>query len=94
MLNQAADFTKFKTFTIRDGQLNAKKPALDSELTKKNLQTEIEKALTAKGAPQRRVVTQFSSHAKSKLCHPERSEGSAVGLARRQAKLSYHVQPG
>jgi hypothetical protein len=47
--DQAADFTKYKTFTVRDGQLSARSPALNSELTKKNIQTEIEKALTAKG---------------------------------------------
>lgn len=47
--DQAADFTKYKTFAVRDGQLNARAPALNSELTKKNLQTEIEKALVTKG---------------------------------------------
>ena len=47
--DQAANFTKYKTFAVRDGQMNAKAPALNSELTKKNLQTEIENALTAKG---------------------------------------------
>lgn len=47
--DQAADFTKFKTFAIRDGQLNSRSPALNSELTKKNLETEIVRALTAKG---------------------------------------------
>jgi hypothetical protein len=47
--DQAADFTKYKTFAVRDGQLSARSPALNSELTKKNIQTEIEKALTAKG---------------------------------------------
>ena len=47
--DQSADFTKYKTFTVRDGQLSARSPALNSELTQKNIQTEIEKALTAKG---------------------------------------------
>jgi hypothetical protein len=47
--DQSVDFTKFKTFAVRDGQLNARAPALNSELTKKNIQTEIERALTAKG---------------------------------------------
>jgi len=47
--DQAADFTKYKTFVVRDGQLSARSPALNGELTKKNIQTEIEKALTARG---------------------------------------------
>ena len=37
----AADFTKFKTFAIRDGQLNSKNPALNSELTKKRIDADI-----------------------------------------------------
>ena len=47
--DQAADFSKYKTFAIRDGQLNSRNPALNSGLTKKNIEAEIEKALTAKG---------------------------------------------
>jgi hypothetical protein len=47
--DQSTDFTKYKTFTVREGRLSARSPALNSELTKKNIQTEIEKALTAKG---------------------------------------------
>jgi Domain of unknown function (DUF4136) len=47
--DQSIDFSKYKTFAVRDGQLNSKEPALNSELTKKNIQTEIEKALVAKG---------------------------------------------
>jgi len=30
--DEAVDFTKYKTFAIRDGQLNSKNPALNSEL--------------------------------------------------------------
>lgn len=47
--DESADFTKFKTFAIRDGQLNSRNPALSSELTKKRIETEIARALTAKG---------------------------------------------
>jgi hypothetical protein len=35
--DQAVDFSKFKTFAIRDGQLNSKNPALNSELVKKRI---------------------------------------------------------
>ena len=47
--DQAADFSKFKTFAIREGQLNSKGPALNSELVKKRIEADIEAALRAKG---------------------------------------------
>jgi hypothetical protein len=47
--DDAADFTAFKTFAIRDGQLNSKNPAINSELTKKRIENDIERALAEKG---------------------------------------------
>ena len=47
--DETVDFSKFKTFSIREGEIKTKTPALSSELTKKRIETEIEKALTAKG---------------------------------------------
>jgi Domain of unknown function (DUF4136) len=47
--DQAADFTKYKTFAIRDGQLNSKNPALNSELIKKQIEADIARDLGAKG---------------------------------------------
>jgi len=47
--DQAADFTKFKTFAIRNGELNSKNPALNSDLVKKRIEADIVGALTAKG---------------------------------------------
>jgi len=47
--DQAVNFSKFKTFAVRDGQINSPNPALNSELTKKRLEAEIEQALTARG---------------------------------------------
>jgi hypothetical protein len=47
--DQAADFGKFKTFAIRDGQLNSKNPALNSELIKKQINAAIERDLSARG---------------------------------------------
>jgi hypothetical protein len=47
--DQAADFSKYKTFAIRDGQLNSKNPALNSELIKKRIDADIERDLTARG---------------------------------------------
>jgi len=47
--DQAADFTRYKTFAIRDGQLNSKNPALNSELIKKQIEADIERDLGARG---------------------------------------------
>jgi hypothetical protein len=47
--DQAADFSKYKTFAIRDGQLNSRNPALNSELVKKKIDADIVRYLTARG---------------------------------------------
>ena len=47
--DKALDFSQFKTFTIRDGKINAKDPMLSSELVEKNLRTSIVEQLKAKG---------------------------------------------
>lgn len=47
--DQAIDFSKYKTFAIRDGQLNSRNPALNSELVKKRLDADIERNLEARG---------------------------------------------
>jgi len=45
----AVDFARYKTFAIRDGQLNSRNPALNSELTKKRIDAAIQRSLAAKG---------------------------------------------
>jgi hypothetical protein len=47
--DQAADFSKYKTFAIREGQLNSRNPALNSDLVKKRIDADIEKYLTTRG---------------------------------------------
>ncbi len=47
--DRAADFSKYKTFAIRNGQLNSKNPALNSDLVKKRFDSDIERYLTARG---------------------------------------------
>lgn len=47
--DQSADFSQFKTFTIRQGRLNTKNPALNSDLVRQKIDAEIRKRLTAKG---------------------------------------------
>jgi hypothetical protein len=45
----AVDFSRFKTFAIREQRLNSSNPALNSELVKKQINADIQKALGAKG---------------------------------------------
>jgi Domain of unknown function (DUF4136) len=47
--DQAVDFSRFRTFAIRAGQLNSRNPSLNSELVKKRLDADIQKFLGAKG---------------------------------------------
>jgi hypothetical protein len=47
--DQAVDFSKFKTFAIRDSRLNSQNPSLNSELVRKRLDADIQKYLGAKG---------------------------------------------
>ena len=47
--DQAADFARYRTFAIRDGQLNSRNPALNSELVKKQIEADIARGLTARG---------------------------------------------
>ena len=71
--DQAADFSKYKTFAIRDGQLNSRNSALNSELVKKRIDADIERYLTARGLtmvserPDLNVVYRFGSVRKAEL---------------------------
>jgi hypothetical protein len=47
--DQAANFSAYRTFAIRDGKLNSRNPALNSELVQKRIDTDIERGLTARG---------------------------------------------
>ena len=47
--DQGADFSHYKTFAVRGGQLNSKDPSLNSDLTKKRIESDIASALAAKG---------------------------------------------
>jgi hypothetical protein len=44
----AIDFSKYHTFAIRDGRLNSNNPALNSELVRKKIDADIQRALEAK----------------------------------------------
>jgi hypothetical protein len=45
----SVDFSRFKTFAIRDARLNSTNPSLNSELVRKRLDFDIVKYLSAKG---------------------------------------------
>lgn len=45
----SVDFSKFRTFAIRDGRLNSKNPSLNSDLVRKRIEFDIQKFLSAKG---------------------------------------------
>jgi Domain of unknown function (DUF4136) len=45
----AVDFSKFKTFAIRDGRLSSQNPSLNNDLIRKRLEADIQKYLVAKG---------------------------------------------
>jgi uncharacterized protein DUF4136 len=47
--DEAVDFSQFKTFAIRSGQLNSRNPALNNDLVKKRIEADIERDLTARG---------------------------------------------
>jgi hypothetical protein len=47
--DQTVDFSRFRTFAIRDGRLNSKNPSLNSELVRKRLDADIQRYLGAKG---------------------------------------------
>ena len=47
--DQGADFSRFRTFTIREPRLNSKNPSLNNELVRKQLDTDIQRYLGAKG---------------------------------------------
>jgi Domain of unknown function (DUF4136) len=47
--DRAVDFSRYKTFAIRGGQLNSRNPVLNSELIKKQIEADITGSLTARG---------------------------------------------
>ena len=47
--DDSVDFAKFKTFRIGEGQLKSKSPSLNSDLTRRKIETEIRKRLIEKG---------------------------------------------
>ena len=84
--DQAADFTKYKTFAIRDSQLNSKNASLNSELVKKRIDADITSDLTAKGltlvsqGPSDLNVRYVLGSAGGSRSNPIPQDGGASGL--------------
>ena len=90
--DQAADFSKFKTFAIRSRELNSQNPALNSDLVKKQIEADIEKGLTAKGLEETtgradvNVVYHFGSARKSEI---ETYPAGWYGFGTRAVRVPY-----
>jgi len=50
--DQAANFAQYKTFAIRNGTLNSRNPALNSELVRKQIESDLARDLSARGLTQ------------------------------------------
>jgi len=90
--DQNADFTAYKTFSIRRGQLNSQNPPLNSELIKKQIDSDIARGLTAKGLTATdghadlNVVYHFGSARRSEL---EAYPAGWRGLGTRYVRVPY-----
>ena len=90
--DRTADFSKFKTFAIRNGELNSRNPALNSELVKKQIEADIVKDLTARGLTESsghadvNVVYHFGSARKSEI---ETYPAGWYGLGTRAVRVPY-----
>lgn len=47
--DESSDFTQYKTFAIRQGQLHSNNPTLNNDLVKKKIEAEIRRRLAEKG---------------------------------------------
>jgi hypothetical protein len=90
--DQGANFSKYKTFAIRNGQLNSRNPALNSELVKKRIEADIERDLTTRGLTEvsrqadLNVVYHFGTAPKMEL---ESYPAGWYGLGTRVVRVPY-----
>jgi hypothetical protein len=90
--DESADFSHYKTFAIQEGQLNAKAPALNSELTRKKIDNEIRKRLIEKGLME--VSARPDLNVRFTLGSARRTEVEAYpagwrGLGTRRVRVAY-----
>ncbi len=90
--DRAADFSKYKTFAIRNGQLNSRNPTLNSDLVKKRFDSDIERYLTARGLtevadhPDLNVVYRFGTAREVKV---ETYPAGLYGWGTRAVRVPY-----
>lgn len=90
--DESANFAAYKTFHIAEGQLNAKAPALNSDLTRRKIENEIRKRLIEKGLME--VQTKPDLNVRFTLGQARRSEVEAYpagwrGLGTRRVRVAY-----
>jgi hypothetical protein len=77
---------------VRDGQLNSRSPALNSELTRKRVEAEIERALTARGLAKgtgRTDLNVFFTFGSARRVETETYPAGWRGLGTRVARVPY-----
>ncbi|MGH9511500.1 MAG: DUF4136 domain-containing protein [Terriglobales bacterium] len=90
--DRGADFSKYKTFAIRHGQLNSRNPALNSDLVKKQIEDDIRQDLTNRGLtevpdhPDLNVVYHFGSARRTQV---ETYPAGWYGWGRRVVRVPY-----
>jgi Domain of unknown function (DUF4136) len=90
--DESTDFARYRTFHILEGQLNAKAPALNSELTRKKIENEIRRRLTEKGLME--VASQPDLNVRFTLGSARRTEVETYpagwrGLGTRAVRVGY-----
>ena len=90
--DESADFARYKTFHIVEGQMNAKAAALNSDLTRRRIENEIRKRLVEKGLME--VAAQPDLNVRFTLGSARRSEVEAYpagwrGLGTRRVRVAY-----
>jgi hypothetical protein len=78
--DEAANFANYKTFRIGVGDINAKAPALNNDLVKKNIENELRARLTAKNLTE--VAGQADLAVRYALGSAQRTEATAIPAGR------------
>ena len=78
--DESADFSKYKTFRLGEGQLKSKSPSLNSDLTRRKIDTEIRKKLIEKGLSE--ATGQADLNVQFRLGSARRNEVDAFPVGR------------
>ncbi|MEI9812155.1 MAG: DUF4136 domain-containing protein [Acidobacteriota bacterium] len=80
--DHAADFTPYKTYRLLDGDIDAKSPALNNAIVRKNLESEIRARLKEKGFTEVEPGVQPDLNVRFHLGSARRSETTAIPAGR------------